>query len=135
MRYKTRFSNNWYQSQVFISCLYSVWLDFRIKEKWFLDDIGFTPRMHILLVCSKCPKTIWLNRLHSLRCMLLACIECKCYMTVTCMHRLDINAYVGIICWLCFFALSAVSWFCMHQEFACIKDSSSSFHIESVYYI
>ena len=57
MRYKTRFTNNWYQSQVFISCLYSMWLDFRIKEKWFLDGIGFTPRMHILLVCSKWPKT------------------------------------------------------------------------------
>ena len=23
-------------------------IGFRIKEKWFLDDIGFTPRMHIL---------------------------------------------------------------------------------------
>ena len=100
MRYKTRFTNNWYQNQVFISCLYIMWFDFRIKEKWFLDDIRFTPRMHILLVCSKWPKTIRLNRLHSLPSMLLACIECNCYITVTCMHRLDINVYVGIICWL-----------------------------------
>ena len=36
MRYKTRFYNNWYQSQVFISWLYNMWLDFRIKEKRFL---------------------------------------------------------------------------------------------------